>query len=225
MSVEAIDEANVIEWLRENPGALQRHPDVLAELELRHEAGAGTSLIEHQVAVLRDQIAGLKDKLRDYHESAEANEVLFRRVHDLYLDMLRVGTGEELVALVTRRLTADFGCDAASIGQLAPGATVAGVRGLAAAGPLFDEVVKAGSPICGRLATQRLEAVFAPDDVAEIRSAAVIPWGVPTAGLLVLGSRDERKFYPGMGTLFLELLGQMLGQRLAALTADEHDAG
>ena len=48
-------ELELISLLRENPDILQRHPELLAVLEIPHQSGQAISLIERQVAVLRQQ--------------------------------------------------------------------------------------------------------------------------------------------------------------------------
>jgi uncharacterized protein YigA (DUF484 family) len=214
---EVLDEAGVMAWLDAHPDALARNPELLARLELRHETNAGSSLIEHQVAVLRDQVTAQRDKLRRYHEAAELNEALFRRLHDLYVAMIEADSTSDLVALVSGRLRDDFDCQEVLVGHFGSGPSDASLASLAAVRSSFEAIIAGGEPVCGRLSTSRLEALFPAEANASIRSAALVPWGIPVAGMLVLGSHDERKFYPGMGTLFLEFLGKMLGQRLEAL--------
>ncbi|MFP3786513.1 DUF484 family protein, partial [Burkholderia sp. SIMBA_024] len=46
------------------------------------------------------------------------------------------------------------------------------------------------------------------DDAGEVQSTALLP--LPGVGLLAVGSRDPNRFYPGMGTLFLRMMGEAL---------------
>ena len=42
----------------------------------------------------------------------------------------------------------------------------------------------------------------------EVQSSALLP--LPGLGLVAVGSRDGNRFYPGMGTLFLRMMGEAL---------------
>jgi uncharacterized protein YigA (DUF484 family) len=46
-----------------------------------------------------------------------------------------------------------------------------------------------------------------------VQSTVLVPIGKD--GLLAIGSSDPARFYPGMGTLFLDLLAQVIVSRLA----------
>ncbi|NUO73890.1 MAG: DUF484 family protein, partial [Frateuria sp.] len=70
-------------------------------------------------------------------------------------------------------------------------------------------------PLVGRLSAERLYRLFG-DHAPEVQSAAVMPLG--ELGLLALGSADPNHFQPGMGTLFLKMLGATVN---AALTRSQ----
>ena len=44
--------------------------------------------------------------------------------------------------------------------------------------------------------------------VGEVMSTALLP--LPGVGLIAVGSHDPNRFYPGMGTLFLRMMGESL---------------
>ena len=46
----------------------------------------------------------------------------------------------------------------------------------------------------------------------EVASSALLP--LPGIGLVAVGSRDGNRFYPGMGTLFLRMMGETLATAL-----------
>ena len=49
-----------------------------------------------------------------------------------------------------------------------------------------------------------------------MQSTALVPLGKQGAdGMLAIGSSDPARFYPGMGTLFLDLLAEVISTRLA----------
>ena len=68
-------------------------------------------------------------------------------------------------------------------------------------------------PITGRLSAERLQRLFGMEAAERVHSAAVIPLG--GTGLLALGSASPDHFQPGMGTLFLKMIGAAVGAALA----------
>ena len=214
MNDEVISEAEVVDYLRDHPDLLVAHPELLEVLEVPHAVDGTASLIEHQVAVLRDKSRRLNDKLRAYHDAAAENEALLRRVHDLYLEMIGADSVDALLAQVRGSLRKRFGCDFAAVAVFGPAPT-AGVVGLDdEAAQVFARFRENGGSVCGRIGADRLAALFDDESAAAIESAALVPMGIEPFGLLALASRDADKFYPGMGTLFIDLLGQMLGESL-----------
>ncbi|MFM1956429.1 MAG: hypothetical protein RIR20_1249, partial [Pseudomonadota bacterium] len=69
-------------------------------------------------------------------------------------------------------------------------------------------------PYCGNPINDSFQYLL--NDGVEAKSYAVIPLGATeTIGFLVLASDDEKRFYPGMGTLFLERLNELLTSALS----------
>jgi len=71
----------------------------------------------------------------------------------------------------------------------------------------FRDCLKDGEPICGRLQPEK-NAVLYGGRVDEVQSSALLP--LPGVGLIAVGSHDGNRFYPGMGTLFLRMMGEAL---------------
>ncbi len=216
-----LSDQQVLDFLADNADFLKRNPGAIELLNIPHETG-GESLIEYQVSVLRDNNRKLKRKLNHYHEVAATNEALLARIHSFHLALLKAETPAALLRAMERRLKDEFGCDDVALGLndragLPDHDLLVSLEGRRERG-LFGEFRRRREPVCGRLRRERLEALFGAR-AAAIRSAAIAPLGHDGAlGVLALGSADEHKFHPGMGTLFLSLLGQMLGQCLARWT-------
>ena len=86
----------------------------------------------------------------------------------------------------------------------------------AGAFPAFAEFFKRAEPLCGRLQQDKLDALFGAQ-AAEVHSAVLLPIG--SAGMLAVGSHDPNRFHPGMGTVFLKLIGEAVGTALARFPA------
>ena len=71
----------------------------------------------------------------------------------------------------------------------------------------FRDCLREGEPICGRLHPDKTALLYGAraDDV---QSSALLV--LPGVGLVAVGSRDPNRFFPGMGTLFLRMMGESL---------------
>lgn len=213
---KSLDAAAVLEFLRSHPEFLLEHPRLLEEIRVPHGVDGTTSLIEHQVSVLQDKTRSLNARLREYHQTAEHNESLLRRVHQFYMHLINIDDIEVLLNTVESRLKHDFECAHVSMALFEPLACE-GARVLGASASSFESLRRNQRAVCGRISAERLALLFSAEEAAGIASGALVPIGAQPFGVLVLGSTDEHKFYPGMGTLFLELLGQMLGETIKRL--------
>ena len=60
------EEESIAGYLQRNPEFFERHQAVLARLKLPHSRGGSTiSLVERQIEVLREKLAGLENKLSE----------------------------------------------------------------------------------------------------------------------------------------------------------------
>jgi hypothetical protein len=79
VDVDRIEEEALAEYLQMNPEFFERHAGLLTKLKLTHNRGAATvSLIERQVAALRDKNQSLEARLRELIEVARSNATLRR---------------------------------------------------------------------------------------------------------------------------------------------------
>ena len=81
---------------------------------------------------------------------------------------------------------------------------------------LFEHVLHASRPICGRLKAAQIKYLFGDGD-GGFGSGALLPLGEGKRfGLLAIASHESQRFHPGMGTDFLERLSQVLGRVVAS---------
>ena len=68
--------------------------------------------------------------------------------------------------------------------------------------------------VCGRLNASKLEFLFGTK-ARWVQSTALVPLGEKgDHGMMAIGSSDPARFYPGMGTLFLDLLANVISSSL-----------
>ena len=139
------------------------------------------------------------------------------RVHTLTLALMRARSLPDTVSRVVASLTEDFNTDLVRIVLYRadpdlPAADwlIVEPQGVAAM-PAFVEFQKRGEPLCGRLQQDKLDALFGAR-AEQVQSAVLLPIGV---GMLAIGSTDPNRFHPGMGTVFLKLIGEAISTAVA----------
>jgi uncharacterized protein YigA (DUF484 family) len=210
----ALNEAEVADWLMRHPDFLRRHPEVLAKLNVPHGSAGATSLIERQVAVLREQLAHERGRLNHLVARAHDYEALLSRLHELTLRLIRAPDLKHACQALEQALREHFGADAVAV-KLFP--VAANER---AADPLvrsFADFIDLDRCLCGPLAAEQTSGLFGELPV-EIQSAALVPIRAhQQSGVLAIGSADPKRFAADMGTDLLERLGAVAGAKLASL--------
>ncbi|MCW0387528.1 hypothetical protein NB722_002067 [Xanthomonas sacchari] len=216
-SQDKIGAHEVAAWLRRHPGFLKQFPDLALTLVVPRDDGPTASLASYQLEVLRDKNRELSRRLADLAANAQVNERLAVRTHQLTLALMRQRSAADSVRAMAASLQEDFQGDLVSIVLLQPlpGLEQASwLQVLAADDPRlapFRDCLKDGEPICGRLQPEK-QALLYGERVDEVQSTALLP--LPGLGLIAVGSRDPNRFYPGMGTLFLRMMGEALAVAL-----------
>jgi uncharacterized protein YigA (DUF484 family) len=221
-----LEEKTVADYLRNNPEFFQNNPSLLTSLEIPHSCGPAISLVEHQIKVLRDQNAQLKRKLMDLVHVARDNNRLNERMHQLTLGLINSKSLESLLDTLRDNLEGEFNADTVTLRLADISDTLARECGVEiyktddAELAHFEAFQKSGRPQCGRFKKDQLKYLFG-DQAEAIESVALIPLGRNSAqGLLAIGSREPNRFHPGMGTLFLTHLGELIGLLLVENTGD-----
>ena len=207
---EKLGAHEIAAWLRRHPNFLQQFPDLALTLVVPREQGSAASLAGYQLEILRDKNRELSRRLQELFANAQENERLAVRTHQLTLALMKQDRAGDTARAMAASLEEDFNGDLVRIVLFAP------VEGLGAADWVqtlaeddarlapFRDCLKDGEPICGRLQPDKNALLYGmrAEDVA---SSALLP--LPGRGLIAVGSRDANRFFPGMGTLFLRMMG------------------
>jgi hypothetical protein len=219
---QPLEEKTVADYLRDNPEFFVNNASLLAALEIPHVCGPAVSLVEHQVKVLRAQNQQLKRKLMDLVHVARDNNRLNERMHQLTLGLINARSLEALLDTLRENLQGEFKADTVTLrlaGIPEALARECGVDSYSTDAPElehFQSFFKTCRPQCGRFKKEQLQYLFG-DQADAIESVALVPLGSKSAyGLLAIGSQDASRFHPGMGTLFLTHLGELMGLLLAS---------
>lgn len=215
------DEQQVADYLIQHPDFFLSNAPLLNELKVPHESGTAISLVERQLSVLREKNQYYEAKLSEVVEAVHDNQRLHMSLQRLAVNLLSADSLDDVLAIVDDELRHKLGTDFVVFRLSSDSAEEqAGLeRGLAAGDELlqsFSVLLEKKRIQCGRLSDQQLHALF-QEDASEVGSAAVIPVAdAGISGLIALGSRDEQRYHPGMGTDFLSCLSDLISAALRA---------
>ena len=210
---EKLGAHEVAAWLRRHPTFLQQFPDLAISLVVPREEGPAASLASYQLEVLRDKNRELTRRLHDLFGNAQENERLAVRTHQLTLALLRQTSAADTLRAMAASLAEDFQGDLVRMVVFEPVADLDAVDWLQVIAAddarlaSFRDALADGEPICGRLHPDK-NALLYGMRAEDVQSSALLP--LPGLGLLSVGSHEPNRFFPGMGTLFLRMMGEAL---------------
>lgn len=214
MADAMMDESVIAEYLQSHPDFFQRHSNLLETLQVPHGAGTA-SLIERQVAVLREKSRDLEEQLNGLIRTARGNEQIVTRLQRFTLELMRADGIDDVIASCQEILRDDFNADFVTLRIIGGDDTMHFVSADNEMLKYFDRLFVTKKPVCGRLKEEQQKFLFSKNADA-INSVALIPLaGAEKMGLLALGSKDETRFHPGMGTVFISHLGELISTSLA----------
>lgn len=193
----------VAEYLRQNPAFFDEHQDVLAELQI---GGDQQPFHQRQVQVLKQRHSAEQARYEMVVDSARNNQELELSLHRLAQRLLRESPGnseraESIVADHFSLGSVKVCVDDAQFGEEFG---------------LMKKRVSHGASVCDdRVSSQLLNVLF--EDSHEVQSCAFVPLkcGESALGVLVLGAIDSGRFKPGMGTIYLDRIGELVGAFLS----------
>jgi hypothetical protein len=207
--------------LQDNPGFFEEYAELLAQIYIPHpHGGRAIPIAERQILTLREKSRMLEGKLAELIQFGEENDAIGEKMHRLCLALLPAGELQATLQALYYNLREDFAVPHAAL-RLWPADAGAAAGGGAEFAPVSAELRSYAAglehPVCGAEANPEVLAWFG-DTGAQLRSVGSIPLrGADKAsiGMLVLASEDAQRFYPEMGTLYLQRLGELLSAALA----------
>ncbi len=204
-------EAAAARYLAAHPEFFERHLELLDTLRVPHPVRGAVSLLERQLERLREQNGQHRQRLAQLVEVARSNERLAARMQALALGLLEARGLDERTAAIVGLMRDEFGADASGLKLVArprEQSRSVGVFVAAAAFERYHRHLAGKPPQCGVITDEWARDLF---DLPEIGSAALLPLrGAGWEGLLAIGSHDERRFGPGLGTLFLGRIAELV---------------
>ena len=212
----AISAEQVARYLHDHPEFFDHYADLLTLVTIPDpHTGRAISITEKQLFTLREKVRNLEAKLSELIGFGEENDSISAKVHALTVALAAAADHAGACRALYAHLGGAFGVP--HVGLRLWGLPGDDSREFI----VVDEVQKAqaaalAGPACGPVDAQPALAWFGAD-AASLRSVAQLPLREAEGacfGLLVLASEDPLRFYPQLGTLYLQRIAELAAATL-----------
>jgi uncharacterized protein YigA (DUF484 family) len=208
----------VAQYLQDHPQFFEEHAELMSHMVIPHPHGGRTiSITERQMLSLRDKNKQLEVKMNELLQFGEENDSISEKMHRLGVAMIAAASFQSVLHTLNFHLRDDFSIPHVALrlwNRPDSAEELPEFAEVSAELQAFAETL--GQPYCGSTSGFETSSWFG-EASRQIRSQALIAMrnGGGTIGMIALGSEDAQRFYAGMGTLYLERLGEMASAALA----------
>ena len=207
---------DIMNWLKDNPNFLQKHPEAL-DLLMPPKENKGKGVADFQYYMVqrlkadRDEVV---ESAREIVETSRANMNNFSRIQNAIVMLLEAQTFEDFIHTITMDFTALLDVDIISLIVETDGETIPHVpmNGVRAVNPGTIDLILKDMPIILEPQSNGLEDIYG-GGAGLVKSQALLRLTVASHGpaaLVAFGSREPDMFEPGQGTEMIAFLGQVI---------------
>lgn len=212
-----MQEDEITSYLTAHPEFFEKNASLLADIHLPSPHGGGTiSLAERQQLAQRDKITALEERYTELVLNAQENDKISNKMHAFFILLQQAKNFDALEQLISHHLPEGFNISDTCLRIWANPLNSADTDNL-----VFKEaphtvqtwVNNVHNVYCGETPTS-----IDIDDwfIAPAKSIAVLPLKSQSIyGYLALASEEKERFYVGMGTDFLQKLGDHISAALS----------
>lgn len=208
---------DVAQYLKDHPDFFNQYSETLAQISIPDpHGGRAISITERQMGALRDQVKRLESRLAELLRFGEENDVLSAKTQRLAVAFAGARDIASVVLVIYAHLGGSFSIPHVAVRLWG----VPGDPDSLEFQPLGEDVKAFASAqkhaYCGAGSGPDVEAWFG-EDGSRVRSIALVALrnGDTTFGLIALGSEEPERFYPEMGTLYLDRIGELASAALS----------
>lgn len=208
----------IAQYLQDNPQFFEEHADLISRMVIPHPHGGRTiSITERQMLGLRDKNKLLEGKMSELLQFGEENDSISEKMHRLGVAMIAAASFQSVLHTLNFHLRDDFAIPHVALRLWDHPENSEELPEFADVSEELQEFAETlNQPYCGSTSGFETSSWFG-DASTHLRSQALIAMrnGGGTIGMIALGSEEPQRFYTGMGTLYLERLGEMASAALA----------
>ena len=207
----------VAQYLKQHPQFFDEYADMLSDIYVSHpHGGRAIPISQRQIVTLRDKNQILQDKLRELVKFGEENDVIGEKMHHLSIMLLTFTHLNDFLSELNSILQDNFSipyvelrlwninCDSLETSKFINTDT-----------EIHTMTNSLLHPYCGPQLTDEIKQWFG-EGATNLRSFSMIPLKTKqTIGLLVLASEDPQRFYPEMGTFYLQRIGDLISTAIS----------
>lgn len=200
--------ADVANYLQNNPDFFEAYAQMLSDVVIPHPYGGRTiSLSERQMLTLRERVKELEKKLHDLLEFAKENDALQNKLHQFTVALFNAHDLLSLQNVTLRNLRDIF---------MVPHAAIHLWKEQPPSVEVLAFTDEHALPVCVHQAVFDTAKWFGEVD-PHLRSFAYMPLRAnnQSIGLLIIASEDKERFYPEMGTVFLQRIADIVSAALS----------
>ncbi|MCO4838212.1 MAG: DUF484 family protein [Oceanospirillaceae bacterium] len=206
-----LDEQSVARYLRENPTFISQHPDLLAHIELAHECGQATSLIERQTLMMRQKITHNAARMSDILSTARRNDVQFEKTKRLVIELAAAADLNGLTEALKQSFTQEFSASAVHLALFSPVKNTDDHINLSSVHSAdenehYNQIQALSSKkwaYCQAFESVTMAALF--PGYKKLKSSAIVPLYLAdkAIGVLIIASDSKDHYNDQLDTLFL----------------------
>lgn len=209
---------DIATYLKQHPEFFEQYAEMMSQINIPHPHGGRTIPIsERQILTLREKSKQLESKLREIIQFGEENDAVSEKIHKFSLALMRARDARSAVQAVLKHLHDDFAVPhvVMRLWRGAPGDASDRGEFQAVSETTRNFAVTLTAPDCSAEPAVDTASLFG-EAASALSSYAYIPLrDGDTFGLLALASEESRRYYAGMGTVYLSRLGDLIGCALA----------
>ncbi len=211
----APDDTQVADYLRNNIRFFEENPELLDGLAIPHRAGGSVSLIERQVASLREENTRLKRQLSTLIKHAHDNDTLFGKTRALSLQLMQTRNYDQLRECIETAMVDEFNATVCRLWWLGANSERAPALEPGAVSDTLTRMVGKDEIFCGLLRKDESALLFG-EQANQAASAAVLTLHHDDELIAVLAiANEDRDYYrDSMGTSMLSYIGELLTQAM-----------
>lgn len=198
------DEQIIREYLLDNPGFFNRHPELLLAMRLPHQERGAISLVERRQELLRQRVLQLEEEITSLLAMAARNEKIYHFNTELSFKLLNCVDLASLKEVLADSLKAQF--------QFSHVRLITVLEVDMDLKALCEQRLRK-SYYFGRVTQQEARRLFG----APVGSVALVQLATTLPVILAIASQDATHFDPDMDNLLLEQLRRLLAHMLAKL--------